>query len=139
DDARIVFERPEVVALSSDIRRLTPQHHNWLVIRDLAEDRSTLEGVNEHGTVLLAALDLEMQRTALEWYSYHGDDFSSPRGETYSERGFRRGDWKVRTVTRIVLTCSPTHFFIHAELDAYEGEKRVYSRNWDTSIPRDLV
>ncbi len=139
DDARIVFERPEGGPLSTEIRRLTPQQHNWRVIRDLAQDRSTLEVINDHGTVLLAALDLEMQRTTLEWYSYQGDDFSSPRGETYSERGFRRGNWKVRTVTRTVLTCSPTHFFIHAELDAYEGEKRVYSRNWDTSIPRDLV
>ncbi|MCC5859455.1 MAG: peptidase S15, partial [Ectothiorhodospiraceae bacterium] len=139
DDARIVFQRPEGGPLSTEIRRLTPQRHNWRVIRDLAEDRSTLEVINDHGTVLLTALDLEMQRTALEWYSYQGDDFSSPRGETYSERGFRRGDWQVRTVTRTILTCSPTHFHIHAELDAYEGERRVYSRNWDTAIRRDLV
>ncbi len=139
DDARIVFQRPEGGPLSTEIRRLTPQRHNWRVIRDLAEDRSTLEVINDHGTVLLAGLDLEMQRSALEWYSYQGDDFSSARGETYSERGFRRGDWQVKTVTRTVLTCSPTHFHIHAELDAYEGERRVYSRNWDTAIRRDLV
>jgi hypothetical protein len=28
---------------------------------------------------------------------------------------------------------------IDAELDAYEDERRVFSRSWHTEIPRDLV
>ncbi|WP_026186244.1 CocE/NonD family hydrolase [Thioalkalivibrio thiocyanodenitrificans] len=139
DDARIGFPEPEGGSLSTEIRQLTPQHHNWRVIRDLAEDRSTLEVINDHGTVLLESLGLEMQRKALEWYSYRSDDFNSVRGETLWERGFRRGDWQVRTVTRTVLTSTPTEFLLHAQLDAYEGQRRVFSRNWDVSIPRDLV
>jgi uncharacterized protein len=139
DDARIGFPEPEGGPLSTEIRQLTPQHHNWRVIRDLAEDRSTLEVINDHGTVLLESLGLEMQRKTLEWYSYRSDDFNSVRGETLWERGFRRGDWQVRTVTRTVLTSTPTDFLLHAQLDAYEGQRRVFSRNWDVSIPRDLV
>jgi len=139
EDARIGFEPPEVGPASTPIRQQTPQAHNWRVIRDLAEDRSTLEVVNDSGTVLLRKIDLEMQRKALEWYSYRGDDFNSTRGETLWERGFRRGDWEVRTVTRTVLRSTPEHFLLHAELDAFEGERRVYSRNWDVTIPRDLV
>jgi uncharacterized protein len=138
-DARIGFPEPEGGPLSTEIRQLTPQHHNWRVIRDLAEDVSTLEVINDHGTVLLESLGLEMQRKALEWYSYRSDDFNSVRGETLWERGFRRGDWQVRTVTRTVLTSTPTDFLLHAQLDAYEGQRRVFSRNWDVSIPRDLV
>jgi hypothetical protein len=30
-------------------------------------------------------------------------------------------------------------FLIDAELDAYEAERRVFSRNWHAKIPRDLV
>jgi hypothetical protein len=37
------------------------------------------------------------------------------------------------------LTSSATDFYLRAELDAYEGDKRVYSKNWDTVIQRDLV
>ncbi|WP_043739783.1 CocE/NonD family hydrolase [Thioalkalivibrio nitratireducens] len=139
DDAAIGFPEPQGGPASTPVRQLTPQAHHWRVTRDLAEDRSTLEVVNDQGTVLLEALDLEMQRKALEWYSYEGDDFNSIRGETLWERGFRRGDWSVRTVTRTVLTSTPTEFLLHAQLDAYEGERRVYSRNWDARIPRDLV
>jgi uncharacterized protein len=139
EDARIGFPPPEGGPLSSGIRQLAPPHHTWRVIRDLAEDESTLEVINDHGTVLLEGVGLEMQRKALEWYSYRSDDFNSVRGETLWERGFRRGDWHVRTVTRTVLTSTPTDFLIHSQLDAYEGERRVFSRNWDASIPRDLV
>jgi hypothetical protein len=28
---------------------------------------------------------------------------------------------------------------IHAELDAYEGDRRVFAKNWDAEIERDLV
>ena len=31
------------------------------------------------------------------------------------------------------------HFLIDAELDAFEGERRVFARNWHAKIPRDLV
>jgi len=61
------------------------------------------------------------------------------RGENRTERTFRRGDWSVRTTTRTVLTADTSNFYIHAELDAYEGDKRIYSRNWDRTIPRDGV
>ena len=138
-DALISFDPPEGGPLSTEIRRLTGVEHNWRVIRDLAADVSTLEVVNDQGTVRFEALDLEMHRKALEWYSYQGDDFSSARGETLSERGFRRGDWRVRTVTRTILTADRSHFLLHAALDAYEDERRVCSRNWDVSIPRNLV
>jgi uncharacterized protein len=139
EDARIAFTEPEGAPASTEKMQISGESHNWRVIRDLALDRSTLEVIDDQGTVLLRELGLEMQRKAQEWYSYRGDDFNSTRGETLWERGFRRGDWQVRTVTRTVLTSTPRDFLLHAELDAFEGERRVYSRNWDVTIPRDLV
>jgi len=53
--------------------------------------------------------------------------------------GFARGDWKVETVTRTVLTCTATDFRLHAQLDAYEGDERVYADSWRLTIPRDHV
>jgi hypothetical protein len=138
EDEAIGFDAPEGARLSPVEQRTTP-HHNWRVIRDLAEDRSTLEVINDNGTVHFPGLDLDLQRKVLEWYSYRGADFDSVRGETLWERGFRRGDWTVRTVTRTVLTSTPTHFHIHAQLDAYEGERRVFADTWNEAIERDLV
>jgi hypothetical protein len=138
DDGDIAFAAPQGAAASSRAQLTTP-HHNWRVIRDLAADRSTLEVVNDDGTVYFPSLDLELQRKALEWYSYVGSDFSSARGETLWERGLRRGDWSVRTTTRTLLTSTPTDFRVHAQLDAFEGERRVYAQTWNEDIPRDLV
>ena len=50
-----------------------------------------------------------------------------------------RRAWQVRTVTRTLLTSNETNFRVRADLDAYEGPSRVFSRSWDTLIPRNLL
>jgi putative CocE/NonD family hydrolase len=120
-------------------RQIEPAHHNWLVHRDLAEDVSTLEVIDDNGVVLLEDIDLEVESRAWEWYSSRADDFQSVRGETRHVRGLRRGDWAVRTDTHTTLTCTATEFRIVAQLDAYENGVRVFARDWDVSIPRDCV
>ncbi len=114
-------------------------HHNWIVHTDLARDVSTLEVINDAGRYVIRDIDLEVGAKALEWYSSRADDVATARGETFWERSLARGDWRIRTETRTVLTSTPTHFHITATLDAWEGDKRVYSRNWDEAIERDLV
>jgi hypothetical protein len=120
-------------------QQLATTEHNWRVIRDLAKDESVLEVINDNGSVYFEDLNLEMQRKVLEWYSFQDDDFNSVRGETLWERGFRRGNWAVKTITRTVMTSTPSHFLLHAELDAFENDQRVFAGNWDYEIPRDLV
>ena len=38
-----------------------------------------------------------------------------------------------------VLTSTPTDFRLHAQLDAYEHDERVFAHTWRLTIPRDLV
>jgi putative CocE/NonD family hydrolase len=139
DDAALrAFEPPEGAEPAP--RRLVAEgHHNWLVHRDLAQDRSTLEVINDNGIVRLEDIDLEVENRAYEWYSSDADDFLSIRGETRQVRGLRRGDWAVRTETHTILTCSATEFRIVAELDAFENGIRVACHNWNVSVPRDFV
>jgi putative CocE/NonD family hydrolase len=122
-----------------EVKMIEPQHHNWRVVRDLASDVSTLEVINDNGVQYINEIDLELGRKALEWYTYQGDDFNSVRGETWWQRTFKRDDWRIKTITRTVLTSTASDFYLRAELDAYEGDKRVYSQNWDFVIPRDFV
>jgi hypothetical protein len=109
------------------------------VHRDLAEEKSTLEVINDHGVVKIESLDLEVLNKSIEWYSSIADDFDSIRGETLWERGYKRQGWEIKTITRTVLTSDNGNFYIQANLDAYEGEQQVYSYSWDYSIPRELV
>src|SRR6056297_2425271 len=130
-------------APGADITLLDPEHHNWLVHRDLALDASELEVIDDRGRHRLDDIDLEIECSAVEKYSSLDDDFDSARAEVVWERSLKRGEWKIRTVTRTVLTASPEEFILYATLDAYEwsssGEKRVFSNNWDERIPRELV
>lgn len=137
-EENIRFSEAEASA-SSRKQQLTEGHHNWRVIRELDEDISTLEVINDSGLYQLEDINLTVQRKTEEWYSYQGDDFNSAKGETLWARGLKRGDWSVKTVTRTVLRCDEAWFYLNAELDAYEGDKRVFSKNWNRRIKRDLV
>ncbi len=138
EDDKVAFE-PAETGPPVPTTQLETGEHTWIVHRDLATDTSTLAVVDDDGLVQLDDIDLEVESRVREWYSNVGDDFESARGEVETIRGLRRGDWHVRTITRTVLTSTTTHFRLQAELDAYEGDARVYSNNWQYEIPRDLV
>lgn len=114
-------------------------NRNWLVHHDLAKDEAMLEVVNDAGVFVIEKIGLEVGSKALERYSSIGDDPDTVRGETLWERSLARDGWRIRTVTRTVLTSTRKHFCIAASLDAFEGDKRIFSRNWDERVPRDFV
>jgi hypothetical protein len=130
---------PPTTAQPIVTERLDLGRHNWLVHRDLATDESVLRVIKDNGIVKLEEIDLEVENRVLEEYRVRADDFRSPRGMARHERSLRRGDWHVRTIGKTVLTCCENNFYIAAELDAFEQNVRVFSRNWKLSIPRDFV
>jgi len=132
------FEEPEGAEPIS-VTPVEPGYHRWTVTRDLIDYRSALEVIKDLGVVRLDDIGLEVSRRSEETYSRVADDFESVRGETTWTMRFRRKDWEVRSVTRTILTSTKTSFMLHAELDAYEGARRVFSRNWDSTVPRDHV
>jgi uncharacterized protein len=130
------FGEPEVAA-PVETEMLEPRRYDWRVIRDLARDESTLEVIKDEGAYRFTDNDLVVDHTTVERYSQRANDFTSARGETELTRRLSRDGWSVKTVTRTVLTCDETHFRLRADLDAFEGEKRVFCRTWDRKIPRD--
>ncbi len=132
------FDTPEA-AKPMPINQVEPPHSNWLVKRDLARDESILEVIKDDGVYHIEDVDLEVEEDVREYYSFQGDDFNSVRGEVRTTQGFRRGNWHVRTITRTILTSTATHFKIRGELDAYEGDTRVFSRSWNEQVKRELV
>lgn len=139
DDANIGDFGPAEGAPPSASQMMSPGQNSWRVIRDLETDVSTLEVVNDKGKRHLSGPNLTDSTKALEWYSSRGDEYDSLRGETLWERALTRDQWNIRTLTRTVLTSDSRFFYLRAELDAWEDGKRLYSRNWDYRIERDLV
>ena len=139
EDAELADFAPPEGAPPLEIEQLRKGEHNWRLIRDLAREESTLEVINDEPDYCILETGTEVSRNTREWYTFNSGDFQSPRGETRTERIFRRGDWNVCVNTRTVLTCSATEFHIHARLDAFEDDRRVYAQNWDRTIPRDYL
>ncbi len=132
------FDEPEA-APSGPVTQLTETQHNWLVTRDLEEDRSTLKVIKDEGTYYLESVDLEVEDATTEWYSSVADEFDSLAGEVLSTRGLSRSGWDVRTVTHTVLSCDTESFHVHADLDAYLNGVRIFCKSWESSVPRDHV
>ncbi|MFE6520780.1 CocE/NonD family hydrolase [Streptomyces sp. NPDC057794] len=120
-------------------RQLTPPEERWEVKRDLVGYHAELDIVKDRGTVRFEDTGIEAGRRAHERYTAVADDFTSAAGETTWTMSFRRGDWDVRVVTHTRLSCDETDFFVDATLDAYEDDRRVFSRTWNEKVPRDLL
>ena len=73
------------------------------------------------------------------FYSIYNNDVNTVRGETKWENVLQCAEWIVRTLTRTVLTSDESFFYIRADLDAFEGEKRLFCKSWDKKIKRELV
>jgi hypothetical protein len=118
---------------------LAPAKREWQVIHNLASNEVTLDVVNNDPLLRLDDIGLAFGRDVEECYSYRNNRYDTVRGEVVQERRFERPGWRVRTVTRTVLTSTAKAFLIRATLDAYEGDVRVFAKSWDEEIPRDLI
>jgi putative CocE/NonD family hydrolase len=50
-----------------------------------------------------------------------------------------RGDWRTRVDTTMRMSCTRETFRLQASLRAFAGDEEVCRRDWDRTIPRDLV
>jgi putative CocE/NonD family hydrolase len=111
--------------------------------RDVHEDASTGETVftihRDRGAYRLHDIDLTVDGGAVERFSITEGDPLSAKGDIAWRYRMTRGDWDIRTESRTVLTASRDTFHLHAQLDAFEGEIRVFTKNWSFDIPRDGV
>ena len=142
DAALRPFAEPESAALPKKTV-LAPEEHAWRVTRDLGTDESVLHVVDDRGKHVMEEIGVIVRTRADEWYRSRDNDIDSVRGETLWQRSLEREGWGVRTVAHTTMSSDAEAFHIRAELDAYEkdsrGERRVFSRSWNTSITRDLV
>ncbi|MGR3493766.1 CocE/NonD family hydrolase [Citreimonas sp.] len=121
------------------VEPLRPPEASWQVVRDMVRDEAALVVLNDEGSYRIPEIDMTVRRRTEERYSFRDAQYDSLRGETRTERGFSRGDWSAHATTHTVLTCDAENFYVHATLDAYEGARRIFSRNWDETIPRDML
>ena len=100
---------------------------------------TTTTVISDEGIYRLDAIDLEVGQSSIQRYSIEDDDPTSARVAIAWMTTRARGAWRIRTETRTVMTCTREAFLIAATMEAFEAERRVFSRTWDREVPRDLV
>jgi len=118
---------------------LRPAVQEWNVNYNLRTMEAALQVTNNDALYRLDDVGLTLQKDVRERFSSRHNDYATVRAEVESVRSIERDDWRIRTITRTVLTSTPTHFQILATLDAYEGDARIFARSWDERIARDHV
>ena len=109
------------------------------VLRDNLVGHTRYTMADDDGRVRIDAIDLEVASSKWHQYRVADDDPLSAEIEAVWTKEMGRGDWQISTRTRILMTATGDSFRLTAELDAWEGGQRVYTRNWDETIPRDHV
>ena len=115
------------------------------VSRDAATGVTTVtieRDVDEEGgpaLTLVESIDLAIGHSIVERYSIKDDDPLSAQAVIEHRAITRRGAWSIRIETCARLSATATAFRLQAELRAYEDDREVFARDWDTTIPRDQV
>ncbi len=97
-----------------------------------------LEIVDDFGRTEITAHGLQTYSVGRETYSIHPDDPLSAKMETHWTEEMQRGKWQVRTETYGRLTSTKTHWQVWGKIDAFEGKKKVFTKEWNEQIERKL-
>ncbi|MFN4129745.1 MAG: CocE/NonD family hydrolase, partial [Paracoccaceae bacterium] len=72
------------------------------------------------------------------WEIHPGDPLSAKTTHVWEQR-LSRGEWRVRTEARAVMTADATHLHMQATLTAWEGEAVIFSRDFNEKVRRLFV
>ena len=138
-DATLAPFPPLEMARPFDLTRTRQGRREREVHEDATSGATTFTIHRDRGAVHLHDIDLFVDGGAVERFSIvEGDPLSAQADVTWRYR-MQRGDWDIRTESRTVLTASKEAFHLRAWLDAFEGETRVFAKNWSFDIPRNGV
>ncbi len=91
------------------------------------------------GVVRIDRLGLELGTEARFDSHIAPDDPLSAECSMRQVQAISRADWRTRIETSVRMTCTRDAFVLHASLRAWDADEEVCSREWDVSVPRDLV
>jgi uncharacterized protein len=137
DDANVTpFEEPEIApALKRTVQIAGRRDRSFAI--DPLSGKATVNVYDTLGRYRLDDIGLEVESWSTEKFEVIEGDSLSALGDFTWTWVFERSDWKVRTDSRIKLTSTKAEFLVYATMDAFEGDRRVFSRTYDYAIPRN--
>jgi predicted acyl esterase len=136
-EAPVTFAEPEG-ATPVDLKHVKPSSNKRDVTVDPKTGETRLEIVDDFGTQLIKDLDLTIWGAGRESYTIMPDNPLSAKMETHWTEARKRGTWETRTETYGRLTATKTHWIVWGKIEAFEGKKKVFTKEFNEKISRKL-
>jgi hypothetical protein len=136
-DANLPSFAPVETSAPMPIEELRPAGRRHILQTDLVSGTTELTIISDDGHMRRPDNGLEWEGLATETFTICEDDPLSAAQRLQCYLSYRRAGWQVRLETDSRLTCNADNFYLAHTLAAYEGESEVFSKSWQTAIPRD--
>ena len=138
EDSKVRFAPPEKPTPTRR-RVIRPGAVHRRITQDIGSGEQLIEVLRDDGQAVVEATGIETAFHKILRYRIHPDDPATARAEAdYQLLNRHDRGWETRVRTHGAIACTPTAFIIEADLEAFEGEIRVFSRSWTERILRDL-
>jgi hypothetical protein len=138
-DARLPDFPPAETSAPPAVEHLRTAASRVAIHYDLSADVAELRLDYDEGRLRYVDTGMEVDDVVHEVFRVVEGDPLSMSVHIRRLLGFSRGEWGVRIETDSRMTADAAHFHVSNHLNAFEGEKRVFTKSWTKAIPRDFV
>jgi putative CocE/NonD family hydrolase len=137
NEVPVAWQPPEAAA-SAKLTEIKKPWHKRETSVDPKTGEWRLDIVDDFGSVEIEPHKLITYSAGRENYSIMPDDPLSAKMETHWTEELKRGKWNTRTETYGRLSATKTHWVVWGKVDAFEGKKKVFTKEWNEQIERKL-
>ncbi len=117
-----------------------PYQRGRKMTRDFDSGVINVEMVKDRGHYRIEQTGVELAGKGTENYSITEGDPLSAKAHVAYEISFKRApDWNARVETTFEMTSTRDAFLVRANADAWDGNKKIWTKTWNDTIPRDGV
>jgi hypothetical protein len=91
------------------------------------------------GKIRFDAIGMEVRHLSERIYRIHPDDPNSAKAIMTQTYEMGRGAWQVRIDAGAEMTSTVSSFELSSWIEAYEGDRSIFRREWKRSLPRRCV
>ncbi len=130
--------QPAEGAKAAKLKQLKAPWHKRETTVDPKTGETRIEIVDDFGSVEIHPHKLVTWSAGREIHSIGQDDPLSAKMETHWTEELSRGTWNARTETYGRLTSTKTHWIVWGKIEAFEGKKKVFEKEFNEKIERKL-
>jgi predicted acyl esterase len=129
---------PAEASAPAQLTEIKKPWHKRETLTDPETGAVSIEIVDDFGAVEIEPHKLVTYSVGRESYSIKPDDPLSMKMETHWTEDLSRGKWNARTETYGRLTATKTHWQVWGKIEAFEGKKKVFEKEFNEEIERKL-